>query len=257
MSIFACSKDDGYKPKPIELTNDIVSTELNVAIELDLFSNDLHIPQSSILTLEQPSNGTLNHNNNGTENNLLDDIITYTPNANFTGNDDFEYTICNAQNNDDCAVASVTINVLSNSPVNFDLDNIPYDNLSDYNFFEGELKNLTPTNGVLPYDLISPLFSDYAHKKRFVWMPTNAKAEYVDDHSAFDFPVGTVLIKNFFYENVQPNNDTVIVETRLMYMTEEGWDFACLVAFVYWMSQLKKFNDNNEEDKSVTAHKYL
>ncbi|MCK5402091.1 MAG: uracil phosphoribosyltransferase, partial [Flavobacteriaceae bacterium] len=27
-----------------------------------------------------------------------------------------------------------------------------------------------------------------------------------------------------------------------------------LVAFVYWMLQLKKFEDNNEEDKSITAH---
>jgi len=31
----------------------------------------------------------------------------------------------------------------------------------------------------------------------------------------------------------------------------------CLVAFVYWMKQLKDYNDNNEEDKSVTAHDYL
>jgi hypothetical protein len=30
-----------------------------------------------------------------------------------------------------------------------------------------------------------------------------------------------------------------------------------LVAFVYWMKQLKMYNDNNEEDKSVTAHDYL
>ena len=30
-----------------------------------------------------------------------------------------------------------------------------------------------------------------------------------------------------------------------------------LVAFVYWMGQLKKFNANNEEDKSVTSHSYL
>ncbi len=30
-----------------------------------------------------------------------------------------------------------------------------------------------------------------------------------------------------------------------------------IVAFVYWMIQLKGFNDNNEEDKSVTAHSYL
>jgi hypothetical protein len=30
-----------------------------------------------------------------------------------------------------------------------------------------------------------------------------------------------------------------------------------LVAFVYWMLQLKTFNDNNEEDKSITSHSYL
>ncbi len=30
-----------------------------------------------------------------------------------------------------------------------------------------------------------------------------------------------------------------------------------IVAFVYWMLQLKGFNDNNEEDKSVTAHSFL
>ena len=29
------------------------------------------------------------------------------------------------------------------------------------------------------------------------------------------------------------------------------------VAFIYWMGQLKNFNDNNEEDKSSTSHSYL
>ena len=30
-----------------------------------------------------------------------------------------------------------------------------------------------------------------------------------------------------------------------------------LVAFVYWMLQLRKFDKNNEEDKSITSHSYL
>lgn len=30
-----------------------------------------------------------------------------------------------------------------------------------------------------------------------------------------------------------------------------------IVAFVYWMLQLKSYNDNNEEDKSITSHSYL
>ncbi|NNE32378.1 MAG: uracil phosphoribosyltransferase [Winogradskyella sp.] len=38
-----------------------------------------------------------------------------------------------------------------------------------------------------------------------------------------------------------------------------SWIFTIIgfVAFTYWMLQLKKYNDNNEEDKSVTAHSYL
>ena len=38
-----------------------------------------------------------------------------------------------------------------------------------------------------------------------------------------------------------------------------SWIFTIigLVAFTYWMLQLKSFNDNNEEDKSITAHQYL
>ncbi len=30
-----------------------------------------------------------------------------------------------------------------------------------------------------------------------------------------------------------------------------------IVAFTYWMLQLKKYNDNNEEDKSISSHSYL
>ena len=29
------------------------------------------------------------------------------------------------------------------------------------------------------------------------------------------------------------------------------------VAFIYWMGQLKKFNDSGEEDKTSTSHSYL
>jgi len=29
------------------------------------------------------------------------------------------------------------------------------------------------------------------------------------------------------------------------------------VAFIYWMGQLKNFNDNDEEDKTSTSHSFL
>jgi hypothetical protein len=38
-----------------------------------------------------------------------------------------------------------------------------------------------------------------------------------------------------------------------------NWVFVILgaVAFLYWMRQLKIFDDNGEEDKSITSHSYL
>lgn len=38
-----------------------------------------------------------------------------------------------------------------------------------------------------------------------------------------------------------------------------SWIFLAIgfAAMVYWMKQLKIFNDNNEDDKSVSAHSYL
>lgn len=38
-----------------------------------------------------------------------------------------------------------------------------------------------------------------------------------------------------------------------------NWIFLIIgfVAMIYWMQQLKIFNDNGEEDKSITSHSYL
>src|SRR5690606_31832263 len=115
---------------------------------------------------------------------------------------------------------------IQESPVNFDINLVPYPTLSEYNFYDGTLSDLNPVYGVLPYDLITPLFSDYAKKKRFIWMPEGVSASYVSDYTSLDFPVGTVLIKNFYYNNVLPDNSTQIIETRLMIKKDEGWTFA-------------------------------
>ncbi len=101
----------------------------------------------------------------------------------------------------------------------------PYGNLSEYNFFKGSLSDLNPTLGVLPYDLNSSLFSDYAHKARFVWMPEGTSAQYTSDH-VLDFPKGTVLIKNFFYHNDETDlsKGKRIIETRLLVNEGEHWN---------------------------------
>lgn len=110
--------------------------------------------------------------------------------------------------------------------VNVVLSEMPYANLSEYNFFLGDMKSQDPNVGVLPYDPISHLFTDYAKKKRFIWMPNGSRASYTSDHEIFDFPVGTVIIKTFYYDNVQPSGETKVMETRLLINTNTGWEFA-------------------------------
>lgn len=128
------------------------------------------------------------------------------------------------------------------SPVIFELNAVPYQNLSQYNFFSGPLKNHNPNPGVVPFEPISQLFTDYALKKRFMWMPQGVKANYAGDHNTIDFPVGAVLIKTFYYDNVQPGNVTKIIETRLMIKKPEGWIFA---NYIWNDSQTEAVLNNN------------
>lgn len=114
----------------------------------------------------------------------------------------------------------------STEGVNVDLTSVPYNTLSEYQFFEGNIADQLPAEGVLPYEPASSLFTDYAKKKRFIWMPEGVKASYVDDGELLDMPTGTVLIKTFYYENVQPAGNTKIIETRVMIRKEGEWIFA-------------------------------
>src|SRR6516162_4176509 len=113
-----------------------------------------------------------------------------------------------------------------NNPVVVDANYTePLKKLSQYHFFKGDLKELAPNDRVLPYDLITPLFTDYAWKSRFVWMPEGTSAKYVKDE-VLDFPVGTVLIKNFYYpyDFRDTSKERRIIETRLLIHKPDKWD---------------------------------
>ena len=109
------------------------------------------------------------------------------------------------------------------SPVEVDLTKIPYAKLSEYKFFDGDMKNQTPSLDVIPYEPASSLFTDYAHKKRFVWLPKGTQATYNGDDNVYEFPVGTALVKTFYYENAAPNNTQKIIETRLLIRKADNW----------------------------------
>lgn len=72
------------------------------------------------------------------------------------------------------------------------------DKLSAWNLVLSDGKTLTLNAGVVPYDLNSALFSDYAFKLRAVYVPPGAQIGYKAD-GTLDFPVGTAIAKTFYY----------------------------------------------------------
>ena len=140
-------------------------------------------------------------------------------------------------------------NSIPTSPVKVDLTQVPFPKLSDYHFFEGEMKNQIPSLNVLPYAPASSLFTDYAHKKRFVWMPSGTPATFNGDDQILELPVGAAIIKTFYYDNVQPSNSRKIIETRIMIRKSSGWIFA---NYVWNDEQTEATLDMNGSTKNIT-----
>lgn len=131
------------------------------------------------------------------------------------------------------------------APVVFHSEGLP-DTLSAWQLFEVDDNQLVPNAGVVRYELNTPLFTDYAHKLRTVWMPAGSSTPY-NGESSFDFPVGTILSKTFYYprlpgepagsDRVVRSEDTAgvlpggrlaldqvrLIETRLLVRREDGW----------------------------------
>ena len=65
------------------------------------------------------------------------------------------------------------------------------------------LANLTPTAGMIPYELIEPFWSDGADKDRWIAIPnngthnTNAERIQFSENGNWTFPNGTVIVKHF------------------------------------------------------------
>lgn len=84
--------------------DDEVSTNEDVALTIDVLSNDsVGSGGGSITDFNQPANGTVVLNDDGT--------FTYTPAANFSGEDSFTYTVTDGDG--DSAIATATVNVVA------------------------------------------------------------------------------------------------------------------------------------------------
>ena len=94
--------------------------------------------------------------------------------------------------------------------------------LSEWRLFTGPGYDQKPNRGVVPYDLNTTLFTDYAVKRRYVWIPRGASASY-NASDVFDFPQGTILIKTFGYADGALGGKVRLIETRLLVHGEGGW----------------------------------
>lgn len=96
--------------------------------------------------------------------------------------------------------------------------------LSEHGFFKDKMADLRPAERVFPYEVNAPLFSDYAEKLRFIYVPEGQKMVY-DATRVFSFPEGAVIIKNFFYSNDMrhPEEGRKILETRLLIKEKSSW----------------------------------
>ncbi len=244
--ITSCDTDDAtdvFIPLEIQTQEDFVQVSTLQTTSIAIFDNDTNIPTSGLLSITAPSNGEVVINNRDTPEDVSDDILEYDPALNFVGTDTLQYTIC-LQDGSNCKTETISIVVFQDTRVTLDLDKFPYNKLSDYNFFEGALNAIQPGYGVLPYKPISSLFTDYALKERFVWVPVGETARFVQDNKSLDFPVGSALIKMFYYNNVLPTNTTRIIETRVMVKTQNGWDFA---EYVWNDAQTEAFLETTED----------
>lgn len=105
-----------------------------------------------------------------------------------------------------------------------DMTKIPLPKLSDYGFFDGNIADMKPVEELIPYDLITPLFSNYAQKARFVYVPKGKKVIY-KENDVFDFPIGSIIVKTFYFYNDinDPSQGKQILETRLLIKTDTAW----------------------------------
>jgi uncharacterized repeat protein (TIGR03806 family) len=97
--------------------------------------------------------------------------------------------------------------------------------LSSYNLFSDATDPTSgPNDNGIPYDLSTPLFTDYATKYRFVFVPEGKVATY-SEFEVMEFPVGTVLVKTFAMPQDTSNRDIneTIIETRLLINRADGW----------------------------------
>lgn len=126
----------------------------------------------------------------------------------------------------------------------------PKEKLSDYQYFVGPLAELNPAPGIIPYELNSSLFSNYAEKLRFIVLPENSQMNY-HPTQPFELPKGTVLIKHFYYplDFSNPGKGRKLIETRLLIHEATGWN---ALPYIWNEEQTEAYYDVAGDTRTVS-----
>jgi hypothetical protein len=93
--------------EPPVATDDNASTDEDTAVVVDVLSND-SLNSVSVSDVTQPANGVAVNQ---------DTDVEYVPNANFCGNDNFDYTASNGSGGSDTATVNVSVNCVNDLPL--------------------------------------------------------------------------------------------------------------------------------------------
>lgn len=95
--------------------------------------------------------------------------------------------------------------------------------LSDYHLFKSEID---PTadglSGGFEYKLNNELFTDYAEKDRFIFIPPGQKIDYRGT-GVLDLPVGAIVTKTFSFYSESSGGKPMPIETRMLVRRKAGW----------------------------------
>jgi uncharacterized repeat protein (TIGR03806 family) len=136
--------------------------------------------------------------------------------------------------------------------------------LSDWQLFAVDANELVPSESSVVFRPNNPLFTDYAHKLRTLWIPPSLQADIVNDE--INYPVGSVLSKTFYYprsssttltkvadSGLQKINlkDNQLIETRLLVRKVDGWD---AFGYVWNDEQTEAFLRVAGASKQISLH---
>lgn len=111
------------------------------------------------------------------------------------------------------------------APVRVNIDEDVPRWLSGFNLFSWSQEDgFIFHDDVVPYDLNTPLFSDYALKSRGIYVPEGTSIQY-DDNDILEFPEGTLILKTFYFsDDIRvPDEDNRLIETRILILEKTGW----------------------------------